>query len=228
MADPYWRSRPKGRSDGPPNWTESLFAGRSHADREADQNLMLIVAILVLFPLVGLFAGTHALFEALGMQVGFWALPVCAPAVVWLVACGFARRTLRPPAITEISPIARATIVLVLAGVFRLVWPWWADPTARAWHAAHAGLAHLQVDGAPSYPIGIILNSSPLVLGLLISMTFAATVLLAPTFEILLRRRRRREREWPGPPADPEPLRASLLSPRLQEQSRKNDRGRWS
>lgn len=229
MADPYWRSRPNGRFDGPPSWTESLFAGRSHADREADQDLMLKLAIFIVCPLFGLLAGIGALFKALGMQIGFWAVPVCIPAVAWLVACGFARRTLRPVEIDEMSLFMRTTIALALAGMFRLVWPWWADPTARAWHAAHAGLAHLQVNGAPSYPVRIILESSPLVLGLLISITFVATVLLTPSFARLSRRlRRRRDRRWPGPPADPEPLRASLLSARPQDRSRGNGRGGWS
>lgn len=179
-------------------------------------------------PAVHAVGGDLRFVQSVGMQVGFWAVPVCLPAVAWLVACGFARRTLRPVEIDEISPFMRATIVLVLAGVFRLVRPWWAEPTARAWHAARAGLDHLQVNGAPSYPIRIILESSPLVLGLLISVTFVATVLLTPSFERLSKRwRRRRERRWPGPPADPEPLRASLLSPGVREQ-RRNGRGGWS
>ncbi|MGH2879968.1 MAG: hypothetical protein ACRDK4_10240 [Solirubrobacteraceae bacterium] len=216
MADPYWRSRPKGRSAGPPGLGESLLSGRSGGDRDAHQELMTIGMILLGSSLLLLLFGFEALFKAVGLQVGLWAVPAALPALGWLIVCGFARRTLRPAVIEEMSLGERVVAVMVLTGVFWLVWPLWAGPTSSAWHAAHAGLEHVKIAGTPSYPVAIIIDSSPLALGLVISIVFATTVLAVPNIE---RWQRKRDREWPGPPADPEPLRASLLSHRQHDQS---------
>jgi hypothetical protein len=175
---------------------------------------LLLIGVCSLFVL---FTGAHTLFEVLGMQFGFWAFSVFGPAVVWIVVCAFTSRTWRPAVVDEMARRERVVAVLVLSAMLRLVWPLWASPTARAWHAAHAGIGHVKINGLPSYPLGVIIGASPLAMGLVVSLVFAITMLSAPSVQ----RRRRRRREWPGPPADPEPLRASLLS-------RQRDRGGWS
>jgi hypothetical protein len=45
-SDPRRRLTERSRLDGPPGWADSLLAGRSRADKEADQDAMHRVMIL--------------------------------------------------------------------------------------------------------------------------------------------------------------------------------------
>jgi hypothetical protein len=50
----------RGRMDGPPGWADSLFVGRSRADKEADQDAMLRVLLVLGGVAAVLLVGLHA------------------------------------------------------------------------------------------------------------------------------------------------------------------------
>ncbi len=76
----------RGRMDRPPGWADSLFAGRSRADREADQDAMLKVTVVLGGVVVLLLVGLHALFTTVGLQLGWWSAPAFAPLLGKVIA----------------------------------------------------------------------------------------------------------------------------------------------
>jgi len=99
----------RGRMDRPPGWTDSLFAGRSRADKEAEQDAMLRVTLVLGGVVVLLLVGLHALFTTVGLQLGWWAAPAFAPLLLWLFTCAACNRVLRLwGAQTRSCPLARA------------------------------------------------------------------------------------------------------------------------
>jgi hypothetical protein len=109
--------------DRPPGWAESFFAGRSHADREADQEAMLR-ALLVVGAFLGLIAlGLNALFTFAGLRFGWWAVPVFVPVGGWLFASAVCNRLLRPLELDVLRWGQRLRAAGVLMVVLWLVWP---------------------------------------------------------------------------------------------------------
>lgn len=198
----------RGRMDRPPGWKDGLLVGRSRADREAEQDLM-VRAIVLIGGVVGLLLfGLNTVFAAVGLQFGLWSAPAFVPVCTWLFVCAVTRRTWRPVEFDVLCWSQRFGIGGVLLVVLWLVWPLWAGPTAKAWRAAHGGFASVKLTGAPSFPLHIALGSSPIAMGLIAFLLLGLGMVLAPSVQ------RDKRREWPGPPADPEPLRAPLASPR--------------
>jgi hypothetical protein len=211
--------RDRGRMDRPPGWADSLFAGRSRADKEADQDTMLKVMIVFGGALVLLLVGLHALFRMVGLQLGWWSAPVFVPLFVWLFAAAGLRRSLRSVELDELRWRERLAGAGMLLIVLWLVWPLWAGPVAKAWKAGHGGLGSIAGDG-PRYPIHAVLAASPVAMGLVAFLLLALGMVCAP-------RVREREREVPAPPADPEPLRAPLLAQRQPNHPRWANDSRW-
>jgi hypothetical protein len=211
--------RDRGRMDRPPGWADSLFAGRSRADKEADQDAMLKVMIVFGGALVLLLVGLHALFRMVGLQLGWWSAPVFVPLFVWLFASAGLRRSLRPVELDELrwrERLAGAGALLVLLWV---CWPLWAGPVAKAWKAGHGGLGSIAGDG-PRYPIHAVLAASPVAMGVVAFLLLALGMVLAP-------RIRPREPEHTPPPGGPEPLRPALLAERPADRPRWPDHPRW-
>jgi hypothetical protein len=91
------------RMDRPPGWADSLFAGRSQADREADQDAMLRVLLVLGGIAVLLIVALNALFTMVGLQLGWWSVPAFAPLLFWSFACALCNRVLRPVEIDVLS-----------------------------------------------------------------------------------------------------------------------------
>jgi hypothetical protein len=196
----------RGRSDRPPGWADSLFAGRSRADKEAEQDAMLKVMIVFGGALLLLLVALNALFTAVGLQFGWWAAPVFVPLFSWLLASAACNRVLRPVELGGLRWRQRLYGAGMLLVVLWVAWPLWAGPAARAWKAAHGGFGGVG-SGVPRYPLGAVLGASPVAMGLLAFLLLALGMVLAP-------RIRPREPKRPAPPAGPEPLRPALLDER--------------
>ena len=194
--------RDRGRMDRPPGWADSLFAGRSRADKEAEQDAMLKVMIVLGGVVVVLLVGLHALFRMAGLQLGWWSAPVFAPLLLWLFACAASNRVLRPVELDGLRWHQRLAGAGMLAVTLWVAWPLWAGPTAGAWRAAHGGLGPL----GPRYPLGAVLGASPVALGVVAFLLLALGMVLAP-------RIRPREPKHTPPPGGPEPLRSPLATP---------------
>lgn len=191
--------------DRPPGWADAVFAGRSRADREAEQDMM-VRGILVVGGVVALLLlGLHALSAAVGLQFGWWSAPAFAPLFAWLLVSAVMRRCLRPVELDGLRRRERLAGAALLMFLLWVLWPLWAGQTARAWHEVHGGFGSLARTGAPSFPLHAVLSASPVAMGLVAFVLLALGMVLAPN--VL-----RREREWPAPPAGPEPLRAPLVS----------------
>jgi hypothetical protein len=187
--------------DRPPGWAESFFAGRSRADREADQDAQLR-AMLVVCVLLGLGAfGLDAVFTVFGLRFGWWAVPVFVPVVLWLFACAVRNCVLRPVELDELRRGQRFRAAVVLGAVLWLVWPLWADPVAGAWKRAHGGFGRL----GPRYPLGAILGASPVAMGIVVFLLLGLGMVLTPQIK-------QREPKYRGPPGGPEPLPSPLLA----------------
>ena len=198
----------RGRMDGPPSWVEGFVAGRSRAEREADQDMM-VRGMVLLGAVIGLvLLGLSAVFEMVGLQFGMWAFPAFVPLLVWAFGCAVSGRVWRPVELDLLRWPERLKTAGVLLVVVWLVWPLWAGPTVRAWRADHGGFASMKLTGTPSFPLQAALGASPIALGLVAFILLAVGMVLAPNRG----RRERREPDWPGPPGDPEPLRAPLAS----------------
>ena len=158
------------RMDRPPGWVDSLFAGRSHADREAEQDAMLRVLLVIGGIAVLLIVALNALFTMVGLQLGWWSVPAFAPLLFWSFACALWGRVLRPVEIDVLSWRHRLAVAGMLAVTMWLVWPLWAGPTAKAWKAAHGGITAVF---GPRYPLGAVLGSSPIAMGLVAFLLLA-------------------------------------------------------
>jgi hypothetical protein len=203
--DPRWggaRGR-GGRMDRPPGWAESLFAGRSRAEKEAAQDAQLLVMLVGGSVILAGALALNALFTAVGLRFGWWAVPVFVPLFVWLFVSALCDRLLRPVELEDLRWGQRLRVAGALVVVLWLVWPFWADPVAGAWRRAHGGLGPL----GPRYPLGAILGASPVAMGVVVFLLLGLGVVLAP-------RIKRREPKYPAPPGGPEPLRSPLLAPR--------------
>jgi hypothetical protein len=193
--------------DGPPSWVEGMVAGRSRADREADQDMMIRgIAILAIFLFPALL-GAKGLFALVGLQFDWWAVPVFAPLFVWVLVCMCTRHVWRPLELDVLRWRQRLKATVVLLVVVWLVWPLWAGPTAKAWHDAHAGFANFLHTGLTSFPLHVAWEASPLAMGLVAVLWVGIGMVIAPNLK------RRERQSWPGPPADPEPLRTMLVAP---------------
>jgi hypothetical protein len=168
----------------------------------------MVRAIVLIGGVVGLLLfGLNTVFAAVGLQFGLWSVPALVPVCAWLFACAVMRRTWRPVEFDVLGWSQRFGMGGVLLVVLWLVWPLWAGPTAKAWRAAHGGFASVKLTGTPSFPLHIALGSSPIAMGLIAFLLLGLGMVLAPNVQ------RDKRRGWPGPPADPEPLRAPLASP---------------
>lgn len=212
MCDRRWDGRiggggGRGRMDGPPSWVEGMVAGRSRADREADQDMMVRWVAILAAVFSPLLLGVKGLFVLVGLQFGWWSVPVFAPLFVWLVFCMATRHVWRPEELDLLGWRQRVQGTVVLLLVVWVVWPLWAGPTAKAWRDAHGGFAHFLHTGLTSLPLHVAWEASPLAMGLVAVLWLGTGMVAAPNLK-------RREREsWPGPPADPEPLRTMLVAP---------------
>jgi hypothetical protein len=208
--DPRWgagRGR-GGRMDRPPGWAESLFAGRSRADKEADQDAQMLAMIVGGALGLAVALALNALFTAVGLQFGWWAVPVFVPLFGWLFCCAACNRVLRPVELDGLRWRERLCGAGALAVVLWLVWPLWAGPVAGAWKRGHGGFLDGGIAGpGPRYPLGAILAASPVAMGLVTFLVLALGMVLAPRIN-------RREPIYPAPPGGPEPLRSPLLAPR--------------
>ncbi|MGH2854321.1 MAG: hypothetical protein ACRDLF_09050 [Solirubrobacteraceae bacterium] len=197
--------------DRPPGWTESLLAGRSRADKEADQDAQMLAMLLVGGLLGLLIIGLHAVFSAVGLQLGWWSAPVFLPVFAWLLVSAAARQALRQVELDVLRWRQRLAGGGGIGLVLWLVWPLWAGPTARAWKAAHGGLLPGGIAGnGPRYPLGAILGASPVLMGMVAFLLLVFVMTVCP-------RVREREHRRPGPPGGPQPLRAPLVSGRPSE-----------
>ena len=209
-SGPAGRRGERGRTDRPPGWADSLLAGRSRADKEAEQDAQLRVMLLVGAVLGTVALALDAVFTAVGLQFGWWSAPVFAPLFIWLLACPACNRVLRPVELDELSWRQRLYGAGMLAVTLWVCWPLWAGPAAGAWRAARGGAG----PSGLSYPLGVILAASPVAMGAVAFLLLALGMVLAP-------RIRPREPEQTPPPGDPEPLRPALL------EQRRGDRPRW-
>ncbi|MGA9314097.1 MAG: hypothetical protein WBV77_05645 [Solirubrobacteraceae bacterium] len=199
----------RGRMDGPPSWVESYVAGRSRAEREADQDMMVRGMVLI-GAVVGLvLLGLSAMFEMVGLQFGIWSFPAFVPLLVWAFGCAVSGHVWRPVEFDLLRWPERLKAAAVLLVVMWLVWPLWSGPTVKAWRADHGGFVSVRLTGTPSFPLHAALGSSPIAMGLVAFILLAVGMVLAPNGQ---RRRERRGPDWPGPPGGPEPLRAPLAS----------------
>lgn len=202
--------------DRPPGWAESLFAGRSRAEKEADQDAqaraMLVIALVLGLVVLAL----NALFAVVGLRFGWWAVPVFVPVFGWLFVCAVCNRVLRPVELDELHWGQRLRAAGMLVVVLWLVWPLWADPVAGAWRRAHGGFGPL----GPRYPLGAILSASPVAMGMVVFLLLGLGMVLAP-------RIKGREPKYPAPPGGPEPLRSPLLAPRQPSPPRPPGPPRW-
>jgi len=206
----------RGRSDRPPGWADSLFAGRSRSDKEAEQDAMMKVMIVFGGALLLLLLALNAVFTAVGLQFGWWSAPVFAPLFIWLLACPACNRVLRPVELDGLRWRQRLCGAGVIVVVLWVCWPLWAGPAARAWRAAHGGAG----PSGLSYPVGVILAASPVAMGMVAFLLLALGMVLAP-------RIRPREPEHTRPPGGPEPLRSPLATPRRADRPRWPDHTRW-
>jgi hypothetical protein len=190
--------------DRPPHWSDPLLAGRSRSDKEADQDMMVKGMLFVGSVLGVVILGLDELFSFVGLRFGWWAAPVFAPVLVWLVISALASRVLRPVELDGWRWWQRLRTAGVLAVVLWVVWGWWAGPVAGAWKHAHGGLISLAAGGGPRYPLHAVLTASPVLMGLVVFLLLAIGMVLAPNI-------RRHDREPPRPPGGPEPLRAPLV-----------------
>lgn len=206
----------RGRMDGPPSWFEGVVAGRSRAEREADQDMMVRATVLLCVVVGLLLFGLSATFGAVGLQFGLWALPAFLPLLIWMFGCAVFGCVWRPVELDLLYWQERLMAVGALFVVMWLVWPLWAGPTVKAWRADHGGFASIKLTGTPSFPLNAVLDSSPIAMGLIAFILLAVGMVLAPN----LKRRKRKQPDWPEPPGEPEPLRASLASRPRSESSR--------
>ncbi len=195
-----------GRLDRPPGWADSLMAGRSRADKEADQDARLKALLVIGCAVALVILALHALFTLVGLQFGWWSAPVFVPVFVWALFSAAMNRVLRPVELDGWRWPARLKGGGLLAFLLWVCWGWWAGPVARAWKAAHGGFHGIATDG-PRYPLHAILDASPVMMGLVAFLLLALGMVLAPNVHS-------REREPPRPPGGPEPLRAPLVSER--------------
>lgn len=213
---PAQRHGQRGRSDGPPGWEDSLLAGRSRADKEAEQDAQLRVMLLVTIVVGTAAVALDAVFTAVGLQFGWWSAPVFAPLFVRLLACPVSNRVLRPVELDRLRWRQRLRAAGAIAVVLWVCWPLWAGPAAGAWRGAHGGVSALGL----RYPLGKVLGASPVAMGVVAFLLLALGMLLAP-------RIRPREPEHTPPPGDPEPLRPALLAERPADRPGWPDRPRW-
>lgn len=195
-----------GRLDRPPGWADTLLAGRSRADKEADQGARMTALLVIGSVAALLIVALHAMFSAVGLEFGWWSAPVFGPLFAWALFSAAMNRVLRPVELDGWRWPARLKGAGLLAFLLWVCRGWWAGPAARAWKTAHGGFNSTTGKG-PRYPLHAILGASPVVMGLLAFLLLALGMVLAPNV-------RGREREQPRPPGDPEPLRAPLVSER--------------
>ena len=201
--DPRWDAGmrgSRGRMDRPPGWAESLFAGRSRAEKEADQDAQMKMIGAIVAVVVAIGVGLYALFTAAGLQFGWWVLPVFAPWFGWLLVSMACKRVLRPVELDGLRWPRRLQGAGALAVALWVVWPLWSGPAAAAWKAGHGRIGTFGL----RYPLGAVLGASPVAMGLVAFLLVAFWMVLGPRLD-------RREREYQGPPAGPEPLRSRLL-----------------
>ncbi|MGO9322469.1 MAG: hypothetical protein ACLQBY_16955 [Solirubrobacteraceae bacterium] len=192
--------------DRPPGWADTLMAGRSRADKEADQDARLKALLVVGSAAALVIVALHALFSVVGLQLGWWSAPVFVPVFVWALCSAAMNRVLRPVELDGLRWPARLKGAALLAFLLWVCWGWWAGPVARAWKTAHGGFHGIASDG-PRYPLHAVLGASPVMMGLVAFLLLALGMVLAPNVH-------RRDREPPRPPGGPEPLRAPLVSER--------------
>lgn len=191
------------RMDRPPSWTDSLFVGRSRADKEADQDSMLQVLLAIGGIGVLLVLALHAVFATVGLQLGWWSLPAFAPLLLWGFACAICNRVLRPVEIDRLSWRHRVAGAGIMTVTLWIAWPLWAGPTAKAWKQAHGGISAL----GSRFPLSAVLGSSPIAMGLVAFLLLAIGMLLVP-------RIRSRGPRYVPPPGGPEQLSSPLAAPR--------------
>lgn len=88
--------------DRPPGWAGSLFAGRSRADKEADEDAQRIVMIVGASVILAVAVALSALFKLVGLQFGLWAAPVFVPVFGWALCSWICNRVLRPVELAEL------------------------------------------------------------------------------------------------------------------------------
>jgi hypothetical protein len=198
------------RLDRPPGWADSLMAGRSRADKEADQDARMKALLLVGSAVALLILALHAMFSVVGLQFGWWSAPVFVLLFAWALLSAAMNRVLRPVELDGWRWSTRLKGAGLLAVLLWPCWSLWAGPVAKAWKTAHGGFNSTTGIG-PRYPLHAILVASPIVMGLVAFLLLALGMVLAPNV-------RSREREPPRPPGDPEPLRAPLVRERRPPQ----------
>ena len=208
----YGRELDRGRGgygrglDRGPHWSDPLLAGRSRSDKEADRDMMTKGMILVGGALSAVIFAVYEVFSFVGLQLGWWAVPVFVPVLVWFLISAAANRILRPLELDGWRWAQRLKAAGVLAVLLWVVWGWWSGPVVRAWHKGHGGFNSV-AGGGPRFPLHAILAASPVLMGLVVFLLLAMAMVLAPNV-------RKRDREPPRPPGGPEPLRAPLVSER--------------
>jgi hypothetical protein len=193
-----------------------LLAGRSRADKEAEQDAQLRVMLLFGVVLGAVALALDAVFSAVGLQFGWWSAPAFAPLFVWLLACPVCNRVVRPVELDRLRWRQRLYAAAAIAVMLWVCWPWWAGPAAGAWRAAHRGVSALGL----RYPLGAVLGASPVVMGVVAFLLLALGMLLAPRIHP-------REPERTPPPGDPEPLRSAILAERPVDRPGWPERPGW-
>jgi hypothetical protein len=72
------------------------MAGRSRADKEADQDARLKALLVVGCAVALVILVLHAIFSVAGLQLGWWSAPVFVPVFVWVLFSAAMNRVLRP------------------------------------------------------------------------------------------------------------------------------------
>ncbi|MHB8492099.1 MAG: hypothetical protein ACYDA6_07810 [Solirubrobacteraceae bacterium] len=195
----------------PPGMIDSLFAGRSRAEKEADADAMQNALLLFFCLAAGVIFALSTIFAAVGLQLGWWSVPVFVPPFIWGLISTAMGGPVRPAELDRLRIWQRLAGAPLLAVLLWAAWPLWAGPAARAWRA-HRGFGSL-AKGGLHYPLSAILEASPLAMGLVAFLLLALVMVAAPRIG-------KREPERPAPPGDPEPLRGALASGNSQRAER--------
>lgn len=159
-------------------WLDSYLRGRTKADYEADADANRRLFGLAWGVVLGVGLATKLLFGAVELPLGWWGIPPFFCLYAWIVLSLFASRALRPVELDRMPVLLRLAVAPPLALGLWALWPVWASGAARAWKHSH-GFGRL-IKGHFGYPLGSIIDASPLGFGAIVFLMIALVAVIAP------------------------------------------------